>query len=194
MAQQKRIRLGTMRLQVQVRSLPLLSGLRIWHCHELWCRLQTWLGSCVAVTVAQASSYSSDQTPSLGISMCRRCGPKRKTKKKKTKKKNVLFDPISHSLDSTHRNKKHQHIKLCVQKCFLQCVFFFLGPNLQHMEVPRVGVESELQLQAYTTATATPCQSHIFDLHSDLQQCQILNPLTEARDQTHILTETTLCP
>ena len=26
-----------------------LSGLRIWCCHELWCRLQTWLRSVVAV-------------------------------------------------------------------------------------------------------------------------------------------------
>ena len=34
MAQQKRIWLGTMKLQVQ--SLASLSGLRIWHCHELW--------------------------------------------------------------------------------------------------------------------------------------------------------------
>ena len=25
--------------------------LRIWHCHELWCRLQMWLGSHVAVAV-----------------------------------------------------------------------------------------------------------------------------------------------
>ena len=35
-AQWKRIQLGTMRLQV--RTLASLSGLRIWHCHELWCR------------------------------------------------------------------------------------------------------------------------------------------------------------
>ena len=28
--------------------------------------------------------------------------------------------------------------------------FVFLGPHLQHMEVPRVGVESELQLPSYT--------------------------------------------
>ena len=42
-----RIRLGTMRLRVQ--SLPLLSGLRIRRCHELWYRLQTRLGSGVAV-------------------------------------------------------------------------------------------------------------------------------------------------
>ena len=32
---------------------------------------------------------------------------------------------------------------------------FILGLHLQHMEVPRLGVESEQQMQAYTTATAT---------------------------------------
>ena len=30
----------------------------------------------------------------------------------------------------------------------------FLGPHLQHMEVPRLRGELELQLLAYTTATA----------------------------------------
>ena len=48
--QQKRIQLGTMRLWV--RTLASLSGLGIWCCYELWCRLQMWLGSCVAVAVA----------------------------------------------------------------------------------------------------------------------------------------------
>ena len=33
--------------------------------------------------------------------------------------------------------------------------FCFLGPQVQHMEVPRLGVKSELKLLAYTTATAT---------------------------------------
>ena len=33
-------------------------------------------------------------------------------------------------------------------------VFFFLGPNTQHMEVPRLSVKMELQLLAYTTPTA----------------------------------------
>ena len=36
-AQWKRTELGTMR--TQVRSLASLSGLRIRHCRELWCRL-----------------------------------------------------------------------------------------------------------------------------------------------------------
>ena len=66
MAQQKRIRLGTMRLWV--RSLASLSGLTIWCCHELWCRSQTWLGSPIA---------SSNSIPSLGTSVCCGCGPKK---------------------------------------------------------------------------------------------------------------------
>ena len=33
-------------------------------------------------------------------------------------------------------------------------VVVFLGPHLRHMEVPRLGVEMEPQLPAYTTATA----------------------------------------
>ena len=49
-AQQKQIRLGAMRLQV--RSLALLSGVRIWCCHELWCRSQTRLESHIAVALA----------------------------------------------------------------------------------------------------------------------------------------------
>ena len=49
-------------------SLASLSGLRIQHCHELQCRLQTWSG--IPVTVAEASSCSSDLTPSLGTSIC----------------------------------------------------------------------------------------------------------------------------
>ena len=43
--------------------------------------------------------------------------------------------------------------------------FSFLRLLLWHMEVPRLGAESELQLPAYTTATATPDLSHICDLH-----------------------------
>ena len=35
-------------------------------------------------------------------------------------------------------------------------------------------------------ATATPDPSHICDLHHSPRQCQILNPLSKARDRTHI--------
>ena len=83
MAQQNEIWLRTMRLQVW--SLASLSGLRIWSCCELWCRLQMQLGPGVAAAVAQARSWNSDSTPSLGTSMCHRCG----LKKKKIKKNNT---------------------------------------------------------------------------------------------------------
>ena len=36
---------------------------------------------------------------------------------------------------------------------------------LWHMEVPRLGVKAELQLQAYATATAMEDPSHICELH-----------------------------
>ena len=42
----------------------------------------------------------------------------------------------------------------------------------------------------YTTATATLDLSHIYKLGCSLWLCQILNPLSEARDGTLILTET----
>ena len=39
--------------------------------------------------------------------------------------------------------------------CFWVLSFTFLGLHLQHVEIPWPGVKSELQLPAYTTATAT---------------------------------------
>ena len=60
----------------------------------------------------------------------------------------------------------------------------YLGPHLQHMEVSRLGVKSELQLLAYTTATATPDLSRVCDLHHSSRQCRIINPLNKARDRT----------
>ena len=54
------------------------------------------------------------------------------------------------------------------------CFCFFLGPHPWRLEVPRLGVKSELQLRP----TPQP------------QQRQILNPLSKARDSTHILMDT----
>ena len=79
-------------MRLWVRSLDSLSGLRIWHCHEQWCRLQICLGSHVAVALVQAGGYSSDQTPQPQIPSLHmpRVRPQRrqKDKKKKKKKKN----------------------------------------------------------------------------------------------------------
>ena len=55
------------------------------------------------------------------------------------------------------------------------------------MEVPRPGVESELQLPTYIPTTATQDPSCICDLHHSSQQRWTLNPQREARDQTHDL-------
>ena len=68
--------------------------------------------------------------------------------------------------------------------------FFFLGPHLQHMELPRLGVDLDLQLPPYTTATARPDLNRTCNLCWSLQQCQILNPLSEAMVWTHILMDT----
>ena len=71
--------------------------------------------------------------------------------------------------------------------------FFFLLLLRQHqrlMEDPRLGVESELQMLVYTTARATPNPSHVCDLHHSSWQHRTLIPLSEARDQTHILMDT----
>ena len=54
-------------------------------------------------------------------------------------------------------------------------IYSCLGPHLQHVEVPRLGVQSELQLPAYTTATATWDPSRLYDLHHSSQPRQILN-------------------
>ena len=72
----------------------------------------------------------------------------------------------------------------------VRCFFSFLGPHPRHREVPRLGVQLELQLPAYTTATATRDPSLIYDLHQRSCQRQILNPPSEIRDQIHILMDT----
>ena len=82
-------------------------------------------------------------------------------------------------------------------------IFFWFNLFLEHREwdfffsplraTPTVhgssslGVELELQLLAYATATATLDLSHVCDLHHSSGQHQILNPLREARDRTHVL-------
>ena len=63
--------------------------------------------------------------------------------------------------------------------------FFFLGLHLLHMEVPRLGVKSELQLPAHTIATQD--LSYVCNLYHSSRQCQILSPLSEIRDRTHNL-------
>ena len=79
----------------------------------------------------------------------------------------------------------------CVSYVLLIFFFFFLfRATPAHMKIPRIRVILELQLPAYTTATAIPDPTHICDLHHSLQQCQILKSQSKARDQTCILVGT----
>ena len=55
------------------------------------------------------------------------------------------------------------------------------------MEILRLGVELELQLPAYTTATAMWDPSLIHNLHRSSQWGWIPNPLREARGRTHVI-------
>ena len=72
--------------------------------------------------------------------------------------------------------------------------FFFLWLLLQHMEVPGLGVKSELNLPFYTTATAMQDPSRVCDLYHSSWQCRILNPLNEARNQTcNVMVPSRIC-
>ena len=77
------------------------------------------------------------------------------------------------------------NLKATLLFCFV-CLFV-LRLYLRHMEVLRLGVESELQLPAYATATAMPDLSRICDLHCSLWQHQIVIPLREVRDRPCLL-------
>ena len=65
----------------------------------------------------------------------------------------------------------------------------FLGLHPRHMELPRLGVQLELQLPAYATAAALPDLTGSATYTAAHQQYQILNPLSGARDQTQIPTD-----
>ena len=73
---------------------------------------------------------------------------------------------------------------------FFSFLLSFLGLRPWHMEVPRLGVESKLQVPANTTATAMRDLSCVCDLHHSSQQCWILNPLSKARNRTHVVKDT----
>ena len=170
----KRIRLGTMRSQVH--SLALLSGLRIWHCRELWCRSQKWLGSMLLWLwrrlAATAPIRHLAWEPPYAIVVA-------KGQKAKKKKKYTLIDL-----------KKPLLWYLTSNLFFFFFCLVFLRSYPWHMEVPRLWVKLELQLPAYPTATAMQEPSCVCDLHHSSRQCRILNPLSKTRDRTCVLLDT----
>ena len=69
----------------------------------------------------------------------------------------------------------------------------FLWLHMQHMEVPRLEVKSQLQIQACSAATATLDLGCIWAyVAAACNNARFLTPLSEARDQTRFLTDTML--
>ena len=64
--------------------------------------------------------------------------------------------------------------------CLFMCAFQGLTCGIWKFP----GGQLELELLAYTTATAMPDQNCVCDLHHSSRQHWILNPLNEARDRT----------
>ena len=85
-----------------------------------------------------------------------------------------MYEPLRVPISSTESKlpdtaKQGLHSQPVFGSSLSLCHFFFFegGLHPQHMDIPRLGVESELQLPAYATATATtmPDLSHICDLY-----------------------------
>ena len=195
MVQWKQIRLGTMRLWV--RSLVLLRGLTIWRCRELWCRSQTQLGSRVAMAVVQAISCSSDLTLSLGTSEGVVLKKQTKTKNKQTKNNSEKYQDLilqllpSLIIYALHLEIKLYKLNLQASLSFFSFLFFFFFGLLRAAPVAYRDSQARGQIGALAvglhTVILTPDLSHVCDLHHSSQQHRILNPLSEARDQTCVL-------
>ena len=91
-----------------------------------------------------------------------------------------LTPPPPHCLNMTPAGS-HCHKQRNNRQLFFFC---FLGLNPWYMEVPRLGVESELLLPVYTTATATWDLSCVCKLYHSSRQHWILNPLSDTRERT----------
>ena len=75
-----------------------------------------------------------------------------------------------------HCNLNFQcYMAFCVYAVLKIC----LGLHPRHREVPKLGVELELHLWPYATATATRDPSWVDDLHRNSWQYWILSPLSE---------------
>ena len=83
----------------------------------------------------------------------------------------VLFLGFSRYSIMSSANSESFTTSLCV--CV--CLFCLFRATLWHMDVPRLGVHSELLLPVYSRATAMPDPSCICKPHHSSQQYPILN-------------------
>ena len=101
----------------------------------------------------------------------------------------VTYSLFSFTSETT-LSKIIQKSNLMVQLNFKIFFFRFLGSHLQHMDVPRLGVKLELQLPAYTTATAM--RDLILSLRPTPQLLATSDPrpTEQGQDRTCILMDT----
>ena len=104
----------------------------------------------------------------------------------------TLFTPKAHerrqlAFNFSWYSKELSSLTVNIHSFFFFCLF---RATLEAYGRFQARVESELEPLAFTTATATPDPSCICDLHHSSQPCQIRDPLSEARDRTHILMDT----
>ena len=127
-----------------------------------------WLGSGVAVVVAWTGSYRSDSTPSLGTSICRKCGPLKKKKKKKKKRKETFLaeskNTLNHQIQCLSLDNRIPIIFFFIHFC----AFFFLDAqslfNMLHLHLD------------FIKMTVEKVDSHIQDVLSILKNFAITEP------------------
>ena len=128
----------------------------------MWCsRLRIWHCHCSG----SGHCYGMGWIPGLETSHALGMAKKKENYNKGKRRKLETWHDISKlNLDSS---------------CFMLTIFF----SFRRHRCSRLGVESELQLPTYATATEMPDMSLTCDLHHSLQQCWILDPLSKARDK-----------
>ena len=83
--------------------------------------------------------------------------------------------------------KRHKYCLTFYKTSILFCFLLFRVAPTAYGSFQTRG---QMQLPAYATAAVKPYPSCICNLHHSSQQCQIPEPLSEARDQTCILMDT----
>ena len=79
--------------------IPGLSGLRIQHCHKVWCRSQTWLGSGIAMAVATVTLI---RALAQEFPYAKEAHPHPKKRSPIPRSGSRPLNPIIFNLDSTH--------------------------------------------------------------------------------------------
>ena len=88
------------------------------------------------------------------------------------------------------KKRNAREIKDTFTPLFFFSFFFLLQTKQWNRDVPRLGVESEVYLPKHKTKGGRPGASHICEPHHSSWPRQTLNPLSEGRDETCVLLDT----